>query len=1119
MKFHCVLAALLWMAGRILAVEEVPYAIAKEPWADGLGNHRAGLHVEQKADAVVARIPWRRRDRDPERKDIIVLDAATGLRVTNVARISDDRFEGVLAFQPQTVPGDYFVYYLPYPPEKGWGSYTLDYFKPQDKADPAWKATVAQASAPAGGEAARLASPTNAGGTPALRTLPAARLLRLEARTEFDSFYPMEVVATPAEVQAMLVGQASRLSLANGEPETGVTPFLLFPEDRRFPIRMKDELPLRWVKSGPTNVFRGEAQRNEFYVFQVGVWAARTNLAGLDVEFSGEIAKWLRCFNTGGTNWDGQPFHKTLAVPQGRVQALWFGVDVPPDAKPGEHRATVTVRPTNAPPSSVELVLTVLPTELADRGDGDLWRLARLRWLDSELGAELGGKAAFEVIAPFTPMTVEGSTIRCLGKQVRIGGASLPDSILCDSHELLAGRVSAVLDYPGFGERPVTVSARKVDWWLNQCRWEGGWIARSRLSYWHEARMEPDGRIRFRLNLLRVPGSLKPELRLKIPVRPEMASYFMGLGLRAGPTPTNFTWHWTGPYNSFWIGNAQAGLHVKLLGSTYEGPMQNLYHPKPPPSWFNEGKGGVRISYRPPANAESESGVASRTADAFPLTPALSRREREQPAPSVLTTNALGSVAAQGLASASSASTATTPKPAQAVNPVPPLPAGEGRGEGERAASPPASTSPNGEVLVEIFTGPLELKDGEERTFEFSLLITPVKPLDPATHFRERYWHSTANIPDSANVVNVHHATVPNPYINYPFLALDKLREFTHAQQARGKQVKLYYTVRELTSRLPELWALRSLGDEVLSGGPGGGYPWLREHLGGDYTPQWYTQVEGGEPDAAILTSGASRWYNFYVEGLNWLVRNVPIDGLYLDDVAFDRTILKRMRKVMDRARPGCLIDLHSNTAFSKGPAVQYTEYFPYVDRLWFGESFDYDAMTPEQWLVECSGIPFGLMGDMLQAGGNRWRGMVFGMTVRPPWVTDGVNCNPDAIWKLWDDFGIAGAKMIGWWEKNCPVRTGRDDVLATAYVKPLAPTSEPPDYFRPGKTLVALASWAKEKTEVRLEFDWHALGQDPAKVRLVAPAVKDFQPAREWRVGEPISVEPKRGWMIEVTE
>lgn len=278
------------------ALDEVPCAVAAKPWPEGLGNHRAVLRVEQPAEAVCARIPWRRRDRDPERKDLIVLDAATGQRVTNVVRLHDDRFEGVLAFQPQTAPGDYFLSYLPYPPQRGWGSYTLDYFKPQDNADAAWKARSADAfvrsNVPKPGALAGGATPDQAEVAAGVGArVPLAKVLRLEARTEFDSVFPMEVVATPEEVQAMLDWRAGTRA-----------PFLLFPEDRRFPIHMKDELPLRWVKSGPANGFRGEAQRNEFYVFQIGVWAARTNLAGLDVAFSGEIAPWLRCFNTGGTN-------------------------------------------------------------------------------------------------------------------------------------------------------------------------------------------------------------------------------------------------------------------------------------------------------------------------------------------------------------------------------------------------------------------------------------------------------------------------------------------------------------------------------------------------------------------------------------------------------------------------------------------------------------------------------------------------------------------------------------------------------------------------------------------------------------------------------------------------
>ena len=113
---------------------------------------------------------------------------------------------------------------------------------------------------------------------------------------------------------------------------------------------------------------------------------------------------------------------------------------------------------------------------------------------------------------------------------------------------------------------------------------------------------------------------------------------------------------------------------------------------------------------------------------------------------------------------------------------------------------------------------------------------------------------------------------------------------------------------------------MRSLGHEILGDGAGGGYPWLREHLVGDYRPQWYQHLGDQSADASIVNAyGDSRWYNYYIEGLAWLVKHVGIDGLYLDDVSYDRRTLKRIRKVLDRAKPGCLLDLHSNTGFSKG--------------------------------------------------------------------------------------------------------------------------------------------------------------------------------------------------------
>jgi hypothetical protein len=287
----------------------------------------------------------------------------------------------------------------------------------------------------------------------------------------------------------------------------------------------------------------------------------------------------------------------------------------------------------------------------------------------------------------------------------------------------------------------------------------------------------------------------------------------------------------------------------------------------------------------------------------------------------------------------------------------------------------------------------------------------------------------------------------------------------------------------------------------VFADGPGGGHSWLQEHVGSDYITGW---VVPALRDIALVTSGISRWHNFYVEGLRWLTRHAGIDGIYLDDVAFDRATMLRIRRVLTaNGTPGEHIDLHSanqynpNDGFASS-ANLYLEHFPFIDRLWFGEYFNYDA-APDYWLIELSGIPFGLMGEMLQDGGNPWRGMLFGMTPRLPWAGD-----PRAEWAAWDDFGIVDSRMRGWWAPDAPVRTGRNDVLATSFL-------------RPDRALVAIASWARDSVAVTLQVDWQALGLDPARVRLYAPEIPGYQPARAFRVGEPIPVPPGRGWLLRI--
>jgi hypothetical protein len=410
-----------------------------------------------------------------------------------------------------------------------------------------------------------------------------------------------------------------------------------------------------------------------------------------------------------------------------------------------------------------------------------------------------------------------------------------------------------------------------------------------------------------------------------------------------------------------------------------------------------------------------------------------------------------------------------------------------------------------GEVYrATCFSGARTLAAGDTLRFDLRLLLTPFHTLDTKTHFATRYFHRYTAVDSirakGANIVNVHHATPINPYINYPFLVPDAMKAYADSIHAAGMRMKIYYTVRELTNRTPELWALRSLGAEVLASGPGGGHSWLQEHFQRDYITGW---VVPELRDVAVVTSGISRWHNFYVEGLQWLRRHVGIDGIYLDDVAFDRTTMQRIRRVLAPGAPGERIDLHSANQYNPSDGFAsstnlYLEHFPYVDRLWFGEYFDYGS-APDYWMVELSGLPFGLMGEMLQDGGNPWRGMVFGMTNRLPWAGD-----PRALWQAWDAFGISESRMVGWWAKAAPVRTGRDDVLATTYL-------------RPGRAMVAVASWATDTVRVPLAIDWRALGLDSSRTTIRAEAIDSFQPAATFSPGEPIPLAPARGWLLTI--
>ena len=973
--------------------EPIPYGVPNQPWNVRWGNHRARVHADQKGDAVRVHVPWRRRDCDPRQKAIWVIDAKTGNRVRNVVPVNVRREFGDLVFQANE-PGEYHVYYTPFA-IRGKHFPTTAYDTPATTAEPAWMKRHGLT-----GDELSLGK---------WQSLPEARVIAFEARMPFHRMDPMEVIATAAEVKKLLADRRGA--------------YLLFPEDRKYPIRMTDDLPQRWIRRGPASQFKGKAMRNEFYVLQIGLYAARTDIGDVTASFSdlrptggGKAipAPALRCFNTGGTDWLGRAMKKTVAITKGSVQPLWIGVDVPADAAAGTYEGTVTVTPKGQEPSKVALSLDVSAEVLEDRGDSELWRLSRLRWLDSTAGLE------DDVTAPYTPLVVDGTTVKCLGREVTFGALGLPEGIRAGKEELLVRPVSFLIETENGTVEFKPERLEVVKQTPAVVVWESSGSSEP-FSLRCRAVMEFDGYINFQIALTTKKDIDVNDCRLEVPVKSAFATYMMGMGCKGGYRPEKWHWKWDPEYHqdSVWIGDVAGGLQCKLKGPDYRWPLVNIhYHRRPlvmPKAWHNSGNGGCRVE---PSGADT--------------------------------------------------------------------------------------------VLLSAYGGPRKIAAGNELRFDFGLLITPVKPLDYKAHWTHRYYHggvpSVQEVSDQgARIINIHHGNDINPFINYPFLRTDKLADYVKSAHEKNLKVKLYYTIRELSNHVAELWAMRSLGDEIYADGPGGGYAWLCEHLVDGYSPAWHHPFANGTWCASISQTGLSRWHNYYVEGLGWLARNVEIDGLYLDEIGYDREIIKRVRRVLDKHRPGSLLDLHSWNHFNDRAGYAncldlYLEHMPYLDSLWIGEGRDYNQ-PPDHWMVEVSGIPFGLFSEMLQGGGNPWRGMLYGMTNRLPW-----SGSPGPIWKLWDTFGIQEADMLGYWSPDCPVRTDQKDVLSTVY-------------RRRGKSLVCLASWEKTRVNCRLTIDWDSLGLDSSKANLHAPEIPDLQSEKVFLPNDDIPVDPGRGWIFVLDE
>jgi len=976
--------------------QELLYKSTSENWnADSLGNYRAVVNFQDTGNVAKVYIPWRRRDDDAASKKIIVEDAQTKQLILNVVSRNVSNESADIYFEPVSGKGTYYIYYMPYKNEGRIYYPQGVYLTPAETATMEWLQTVNYNAA-------------------ANTTVTA-----IEAIDDFSSNYPMEVVATKAETEALLKKNQAK-------------PFLVFPELREYPVRMKDKLPYRWIKSGPSSSFKGDAARGEHYSFQVALYAIQ-QLGDVRISFtdlrssSGKIiaAKNISCLNNTGIKYDATPFAHHVDVPAKTVQSMWCLLQVPENTAKGSYTGKATIHSKGNADVQVQININVSDILLTDGGISEPWKQTRLHWLNSTLAQEN------DVIIPYTPLKVEKRSISLLGRRMFVSDNGFPSQILSFFTKEMTGyttRPSRIFSGPVRFNVTKQGGANPMVWkerGLQFVRKEAGTVSWKAESYNTElkrevsATMEFDGFVMYTVKLTALNDVSIKDIALVLPFTRESSKYMMGLGQKGGYRPAGFDWKWdvaTKNQDGAWIGNVNMGLQYSLRDEKYSRPLNtNFYLQKPlllPTSWGNDHKGGISISEE------------------------------------------------------------------------------------------------NNSVNVNNYSGERLMRKGDTLFYNFTLLITPFHPIDTDFQWETRFYHKYSPVNEvkaaGSTVINIHHANAINPWINYPFIEWRKMKSYIDSAHALDLKVKIYNTVREVSNRAYETFPMRSLGHEIYSPGKGGGYSWLQEHIGDDYIAAWFVP---SIKDAAIINSGMSRWHNYYVEGMNWLVNNVGIDGIYLDDVAFDRITMKRVKRVLTQNDHPGIIDLHSANQYNKNDGFNnsanlYMEHFPYLNRLWFGEYFDYENNSPDFFLTEVSGIPFGLMGEMLEKGGNPWRGMIYGMTNRMPY--DGND--PSHIWNVWDDFGMKDSKMIGYWSDNCPVTTSSKNVLATVYKKNKS-------------ALVSMASWDSTDTNITLHIDWKSLGIDPSKATIIAPAVKNFQEGKTFNVNDYIPVEKGKGWLLIIRE
>lgn len=762
---------------------------------------------------------------------------------------------------------------------------------------------------------------------------------------------------------------------------------------------------------------------NEIFVFQLAVLSD-----GEDVieKISSQGESEISCINTDCVDKWGNSYTQRVALKENEYQPLFFTVRVKKLGKRTEqNKITIT---SAAKSVTFELTLEINSAPVTNLGYDDLWRLSRIKWLNSTLYQD------DSVVAPYVPPVISDGRLCVLGRELELTDCGLPSQIYSKFDEgiNLNGEAQKQLFYKPaefkIGDSLLNASKTQSNCFNNRIE-----ILSSGENDDYSSRVSSvlryDGVIEYSVKIKAKRDFVSDNCSLTFFVSNDCTSLMHGLGKRASRAKDfEFSWDNDKQQDCLFIGCVNCGMRVKFKAENYRRPLINIFYKNlplvtPVETWDNNGKGRISLKVRQDC------------------------------------------------------------------------------------------------TRVSAYTGEKSFRAGEERNFLFEIHMTPLKPIDYKKAFSVRYLHNNKLKDEIKDIdeayknnlshVIFHQGNILMPYINYPFYQVDRLRNAVKYAGKKNIGVKVYYTEREHSNHMAETFVYKALGDEIILRKRGVSHSWQKEkpqwlidNFGEDIIPGWFVKYKHGKfkglHDFSFIVRPDTRLDNYYVEGLNWLVENVGIKGIYIDDTSLDRTTLERAKKVLQKNNG--LIDMHMwNHEEVRAGDVSctnlYTEIMPFLDSIWLGEGFFYKKYSPEYLLAEVSGIPYGLTGQMLQDGGDLYCGMLYAMNNRYGWG----HKNAVDLYRIWDDFGISYSKMLGYWHSENPVSTDNENVFCTVYL-------------REKSALLCFYNFSKNREKFNIFTDTEKLGFIPRESKELKPG---SSLKRSVNINKTLSLSGRKGIII----